>query len=121
MVIHHCCFAFGPLPLPPFADVPYRAIEKWSPERVGERVVSCDVLNQWFQFLAAVQDDRERAQSPGANVETRPEVDDSDATHDIEHSFRLIFPNEVEISFFADTDEEKARWYVFYVIICFLP
>ena len=38
--------------------------------------------------------------------------DDYDGVGGIERSFRLFFPNNEEIIFFADTDEEKARWYV---------
>jgi hypothetical protein len=30
----------------------------------------------------------------------------------VERSFRLTFPEQQEISFFADTDNEKAKWYV---------
>jgi hypothetical protein len=30
----------------------------------------------------------------------------------VERSFRLIFPSDEEIVFFADTDDEKAKWYV---------
>jgi hypothetical protein len=35
-----------------------------------------------------------------------------DVLYGVERSFRLIFPDD-EILFFADTDEEKARWFVF--------
>jgi hypothetical protein len=28
----------------------------------------------------------------------------------VERSFRLIFGNDDDIAFFADTDEEKAEW-----------
>ena len=58
--------------------------------------------------VTAVADDRELAQNPGA--EAKPEADDSNTTRDVKYSFRLIFPNEEEIAFFADTDKEKARW-----------
>jgi hypothetical protein len=33
-----------------------------------------------------------------------------DEVYRVERSFRLIFPNQEEISFFADNDEAKARW-----------
>ena len=56
----------------------------------------------------AVEDDQERAQSLGARA--RLDVDDFDAMYGVERSFRLVFPNKQEIAFFADTDEEKARW-----------
>ena len=32
----------------------------------------------------------------------------------VERSFRLFFPNNEEIVFFADTDEEKYKWFVSY-------
>jgi len=35
---------------------------------------------------------------------------DDDILYGVERSFRLIFPNDVEIVFFADTDDEKAKW-----------
>ncbi|KAI5123786.1 hypothetical protein M0805_009081 [Coniferiporia weirii] len=40
----------------------------------------------------------------------RRDVDDFDGTYGVERSFRLIFPHNEEITFFADTDEEKAKW-----------
>ena len=38
-------------------------------------------------------------------------VEEYDGLCGMERSFRLLFPQEQEIVFFADTDEEKARWY----------
>jgi hypothetical protein len=38
--------------------------------------------------------------------------DDYDSLIAVERSFRLVFPSEQEILFFADSDEEKAKWYV---------
>jgi hypothetical protein len=38
-------------------------------------------------------------------------VDDCDGMFAVERSFRLIFPGHQEIFFFADTDDEKAKWY----------
>ena len=70
--------------------------------------------------VIAVADDPELAQNPG--TEAKPVADDSNNTRDIKYSFRLIFPNEEEIAFFADTDKEKARWCdVFYIPIRFPP
>lgn len=43
------------------------------------------------------------------NDPTSPGKDGEDSVH-VERSFRLLFPNEVEIAFFTDTDEEKSRW-----------
>lgn len=37
-----------------------------------------------------------------------------DALSGIEHSFRVVFSEE-EICFYADTAEEKKRWWVLYV------
>ncbi|KAK0486019.1 hypothetical protein IW261DRAFT_1548994 [Armillaria novae-zelandiae] len=56
----------------------------------------------------AVEDDqpKEKALSPGARSRY---ADEYDGMYGVERSFRLIFPDD-EIAFFADTDEEKARW-----------
>lgn len=54
----------------------------------------------------AVVDDQDPTgdlSSPG-----RP-MDDDDYVY-VERSFRLMFPNNVQIAFFTDTDEEKAQW-----------
>jgi hypothetical protein len=37
-------------------------------------------------------------------------TDEFDGLYGVERSFRLIFPRNQEIVFFADTDEEKAKW-----------
>lgn len=56
----------------------------------------------------AIEDDqpKEKALSPGARSRY---ADEYDGMYGVERSFRLIFPED-EIAFFADTDEEKARW-----------
>lgn len=41
-------------------------------------------------------------------------LDDYDGVSGVERSFRLIFPENQEIVFFADNDEDKAKWYVRY-------
>lgn len=46
--------------------------------------------------------------------------DDYDSLIAVERSFRLVFPSEQEILFFADSDEEKARWYVMHDGSCTL-
>jgi hypothetical protein len=33
-----------------------------------------------------------------------------DSLYKVERSFRLVFKDDDEITFFADTDEEKAKW-----------
>lgn len=58
----------------------------------------------------AVEDDQADPSSPVA-ARSRY-ADDYDGLGGVERSFRLIFPNDEEIVFFADTDEEKARWSV---------
>lgn len=61
----------------------------------------------------AVQDDDELRAGHNSPATARSRFDDDyDGASGIERSFRLIFPNDEEITFFADTDEEKARWYV---------
>ena len=61
----------------------------------------------------AVEDDQEArnniALSPSTTRSSRF-VDEYDGLYGMGKSFRLIFPREQEIVFFADTDEEKARW-----------
>ncbi|TRM69172.1 hypothetical protein BD626DRAFT_562955 [Schizophyllum amplum] len=62
-----------------------------------------------------VQDDdetRRRALSPtsGVSAATARYLDDMDGLCGVERSFRLLFPDNEEILFFADTDEEKAKW-----------
>lgn len=67
----------------------------------------------------AVEDDQEArgAMSPAsANTARSSRFDEYDGLYGVERSFRLIFPNDQEILFFADTDEEKARWCVFLVL-----
>ncbi|KAF7315210.1 PH domain-containing protein [Mycena indigotica] len=61
----------------------------------------------------AVEDDQEArgAMSPASNMTGRSSrYDEYDGLYGVERSFRLIFPNNQEISFFADTDEEKSKW-----------
>jgi hypothetical protein len=36
--------------------------------------------------------------------------DEFDALYGVERSFKLLFPNHESISFFADNDDEKAKW-----------
>ena len=36
--------------------------------------------------------------------------DDDDYLYGVERSFRLVFPNDEQIAFFADSDEEKSKW-----------
>ncbi|QRW12446.1 Septin ring organizing protein mid2 [Ceratobasidium sp. AG-Ba] len=54
----------------------------------------------------AVEDDQQPL--PANAVPGRRSRDESDLV--VERSFRLIFGNDEDIAFFADTDEEKAEW-----------
>jgi len=56
----------------------------------------------------AVQDDQD-LRNP-LNSLARSRSYDDDGLLSVERSFRLMFPREQEIVFFADTDEEKLRW-----------
>lgn len=40
----------------------------------------------------------------------RRDIDGYDATYGVERSFRVLFTDDQEIQFFADTDAEKAEW-----------
>lgn len=62
------------------------------------------------------QDMRTGALSPARSV------DDYDGMFAVERSFRLIFPGHQEIFFFADTDDEKAKWLdVFRALVGHIP
>ncbi|KAF5345332.1 hypothetical protein D9758_008424 [Tetrapyrgos nigripes] len=56
------------------------------------------------------QDPHNHPKSPASGVTSRSRYDEYDGIYGVERSFRLIFPDDDEITFFADTDEEKARW-----------
>jgi hypothetical protein len=56
------------------------------------------------------QDPHSNPKSPASGVTSRSRHDEYDGIYGVERSFRLIFPDDEEITFFADTDEEKARW-----------
>ncbi|KAF8904433.1 hypothetical protein CPB84DRAFT_1745841 [Gymnopilus junonius] len=60
----------------------------------------------------AVEDDQEArnsARSPASGTASRY-ADEYDGLYGVERSFRLVFPQDQEIIFFADSDEEKAKW-----------
>ncbi|OAX41323.1 DUF1709-domain-containing protein [Rhizopogon vinicolor AM-OR11-026] len=62
------------------------------------------------------QDSRAGALSPGARSM------DDDGMCAVERSFRLIFPDNQQIFFFADTDDEKAKWLeVFRALVGHIP
>lgn len=65
-----------------------------------------------LQHARAVEDDEHDVlQSPesGSTGRSSRFVDEFDGPA-VKRSFRLIFGEREEIVFFADTDEEKARW-----------
>lgn len=62
----------------------------------------------------AVEDDQEartNVRSPASAARASRYADEYDGLYGVERSFRLIFPDNQEIIFFADADEEKAKWY----------
>ncbi|KIP05001.1 hypothetical protein PHLGIDRAFT_75008, partial [Phlebiopsis gigantea 11061_1 CR5-6] len=62
----------------------------------------------------AVEDDevtRNELLSPASAISARTSrYVEFDVPYGVERSFRLIFPNDQEIIFFADTDDEKDKW-----------
>ncbi|KAI0343370.1 hypothetical protein BDW22DRAFT_1355780 [Trametopsis cervina] len=72
----------------------------------------------------AVADDREPTiLSPDSGMSGRSSrYVEHDGPYGMERSFRLIFSNKQEITFYADTDEEKARWLeVLRAIVGYIP
>ena len=59
----------------------------------------------------AVRDDRQEIniRSPASATSTRSQYTEFEG---VERSFRLIFKNNQEIAFYADTDAEKKHWWV---------
>ena len=57
----------------------------------------------------AVRDDRQEIniRSPASATSTRSQYTEFEG---VERSFRLIFKNNQEIAFYADTDAEKKHW-----------
>ncbi|KAF7800104.1 hypothetical protein EIP86_011348 [Pleurotus ostreatoroseus] len=56
------------------------------------------------------QEAREELMSPASAQSHSSRYFEFDGPYGVERSFRLLFPNSQEITFFADTDEEKAKW-----------
>ena len=62
------------------------------------------------QAVGIEDDDPAASALPGITphrLRTRDEFED---VYRVERSFRLVFQDNEEIQFFADTDEEKSRW-----------
>ncbi|KAF8690172.1 hypothetical protein AX14_003104 [Amanita brunnescens Koide BX004] len=72
----------------------------------------------------AIEDDQQgrgTSMSP-ASSRTGRYGDEYDAVFGVERSFRLMFSNDEEIVFFADTDEEKAKWLeIFRALVGHIP
>lgn len=62
----------------------------------------------------SVEDDEEARRelfSPASAVSARSSrYVEFDGPYGVERSFRLLFPNNQTITFFADTDDEKSKW-----------
>jgi hypothetical protein len=62
----------------------------------------------------AVEDDQDTRTHPlspaSGNTARSRHADEYEGLYGVERSFRLIFPHEQEIVFFADSDTEKAKW-----------
>ncbi|KAF8589532.1 hypothetical protein K439DRAFT_1405122 [Ramaria rubella] len=73
--------------------------------------------------IAVEDDDRTfAAMTSPASAATSRSRDEFDDVYRVERSFRLIFPNNEEISFFADNDDAKARWLeVFRALVGHIP
>lgn len=66
----------------------------------------------------AVEDDQDARMNPRSPASASRYADEYDGLYGVERSFRLIFPDSEEIVFFADADEEKAKWWVTCFPIC---
>jgi len=61
----------------------------------------------------SLHDDQEKnMKTPASHVSSSSYDDEFDPPCGVERSFKLFFPGNQRISFFADTEADKARWYV---------
>ena len=59
-----------------------------------------------------IYDDQERnMRTPASHTSSSSYDDEFDGPCGVEKSFKLLFPGGQRISFFADTEADKARWY----------
>ena len=59
-----------------------------------------------------IYDDQERnMRTPASHTSSSSYDDEFDGPCGVEKSFKLLFPGDQRISFFADTEADKARWY----------
>ena len=57
-------------------------------------------------------DDQERnMKTPASHASSSSYDDEFDSPCGVERSFKLLFPGNQRISFFADTEADKVRWY----------
>ncbi|KAG8952523.1 Bud site selection protein bud4 [Tulasnella sp. 424] len=80
---------------------------------IGANLVSFnDVTNRptatiELKRAIAVVDNQDPNADPTSPIGSKP---DEDETYNVERSFRLIFPGNEVIAFFADTDSDKSKW-----------
>ena len=61
----------------------------------------------------SLYDDQEKnMKTPASHASSNSYDDEFDGPCGVEKSFKLFFPGNQRISFFADTEADKARWYV---------
>ena len=62
----------------------------------------------------SLYDDQEKNMKTPASYASSSSYDDEfDGPCGVERSFKLLFPGNQRIAFFADTEADKARWYVY--------
>jgi len=61
----------------------------------------------------SLHDDQEKnMKTPASHTSSSSYDDEFDGPCGVEKSFKLLFPRNQRIAFFADTEADKARWYV---------
>lgn len=61
----------------------------------------------------SLYDDQEKnIKTPASHVSSSSYDDEFDGPCGVERSFKLLFPGNQRIAFFADTEADKGRWYV---------
>lgn len=62
----------------------------------------------------SLYDDQERnMKTPASHASSNSYDDEFDGPCGVERSFKLLFPGNQRISFFADTEADKGKWYVY--------
>ena len=66
----------------------------------------------------SLHDDQEKnMKTPTSHASSNSYDDEFDGPCGVERSFKLFFPGNQRMSFFADTEADKARWYVGFNLI----